>query len=149
MTNTVYTNYWVNERANVKKEHGSYNTEQEAINAIVAWWEIHDESYSNVSQERTNTGALEIIYDDPNYFYRIEERVISKPLPSKTYKLKSKGEIEALRKKHLLDQDTYVFDELAEPYRDRIMVAMANIQTARQYTYTEDGKPIVKALAKM
>lgn len=148
MTNTVYTNYWVNERAEVKKRHGSFKTEEDAVNAIHAWWEIHDESYSDVSYNRTNTGALEVIYGDPNYFYRIEKREISEQLPTTSYRLKTQGEIEALRNKHLLDRETFVFDELPEPRRDRLMVAMGDIKVAREYTYTEDGKPILRVLAK-
>ena len=34
MQKTVYTNYWVNERANVKKQHGSFETEDEANTAF-------------------------------------------------------------------------------------------------------------------
>lgn len=148
MSRTVYTNYWVNERANVKKQHGSFATEKEAVDAINAWWEIHKESHKDVSYVRTNTGALEVVYGDPNYFYRIEQRTITDSLPSTSYKLKTAGEIQALRNKHLLDDDTLVFDELPEPYRDRIIIAMGDSKTAREYTYTKDGKPIIKALAK-
>ena len=43
MAKTVYTNYWINERDNVRKEHGSYETEKEAIEAILTWWEIHNQ----------------------------------------------------------------------------------------------------------
>lgn len=148
MTETVYTNYWVNERADVKKQHGSFKTEEEAVDAIHAWWEIHAESYQDVSYNRTNTGALEVNYGDPHYFYRIEERTISDKLPTMSYQLKTKGEIEALRSKHLLDEETFVFDELPEPHRDRLMVAMGDIKVAREYTYTEDGKPILRVLVK-
>lgn len=148
MQKTVYTNYWVNERADVKKEHGSFATEDEAVAAILAWWEIHKEAPKDVTYERTNRGALEVLYGDPNYYYRIEERKIDKTLPSRKYKVRGAGEIEALRQKHQLDDATFLFDELAEPYRDRIIVAMGDSVSAREYTYTEDGKPIVKALAK-
>lgn len=148
MTRTVYTNYWVNRRDNVKKRHGSFATEEEAVNAVHAWWELHNEQYHDISYNRTNTGALEIIYGDDNYYYRIEKDKISTPLPSTSYRLKTKGEIEALRNKHMLDKDTFIFDELAEPYRDRIIVAMGDSQLAREYTYTKDGRPIIKALAK-
>lgn len=144
MSKTVYTNYWVNRRADVKKEHGSYESEEEAVRAIKAWWEIHDEKYNDVEEIRTNTGALEILYGDPNYFYRIEEREITEPLPTTSYRVKAQGEIEALRNKYQLDEDTFVFDELAEPYRDRIMLAMNSINKAREYSYTEKGQPIVK-----
>lgn len=148
MAETVFTNYWVNERDDVKKEHGSFKTEEEAVNAIRAWWEIHHEQYHDITYHRTNRGALEIVYGDSNYYYRIEERKRDKPLPKTSYKLKTAGEIEALRKKHMLDEDTFIFDELAEPYRDRIIVAMGNSQLARDYTYTKDGRPIIKAFAK-
>ena len=143
MTQKVYTNYWVNQRIDQRKEHGTYATEEEALEGIKAWWEIHDEQY-DVETIRTNTGALEVLYGDPNYFYRIEAREISEPLPSRSYRVKGQGEIEALRKRHQLDEHSFVFDELAEPYRDRIIVAMNSIKKARAYTYTEKGEPIVK-----
>lgn len=148
MQKTVYTNYWVNERANVKKQHGSFETEDEAVAAIQAWWEIHNENYKDVSYVRTNRGALEVLYGDPNYYYRIEERLIDKPLPKRNYKLRTFGEIEALRLKYQLDDATLIFDELPEPYRDRIIVAMGDSMQAREYTFTKDGKPIVRTLAK-
>lgn len=148
MTKTVYTNYWVNERDDVKKRHGTFASEDEAIDAILAWWELHNEQYHDVTYNRTNTGALEIIYGNPNYYYRIESRKTDEPLPTTSYRLKSKGEIEALRKKHMLDDYTFVFDELAEPHRDRIIVAMGDSAIARSYTYTKEGKPIIKALVK-
>lgn len=144
MTKTVYTNYWVNERAEVRRRHGSYKTEQEAVNAVKAWWEIHQEDYSNVSYVRTNRGALEILYDGPNYYYRIEKEEISGNLPSISYKVKTAGEIEALRSKYQLDEETALFDELAEPYRDRIILAMGASKTAREYSYTEKGIPVIK-----
>lgn len=144
MASTVYTNYWVNVRADVKKEHGTYRSEEEAVQAVQAWWEIHGESYSNVEYNRTNTGALEILYGDPNYFYRIEERQVTGPLPRTSYRVKGRGEIEALRSKHQLDGETFLFDELPEPYRDRLILAMGDSQKARGYTYTEDGRPIVE-----
>ncbi len=146
MGKTVYTNYWVNRRADIRKEHGTYKTEEDALRGIKAWWEIHNEKYSNVEEIRTNTGALEVLYGDPNYFYRIEKRETEEALPATSYRVKSQGEIEALRNKHQLDSETFIFDELAEPHRDRIMTAMNSIQKARSYTYTEEGEPIVKAL---
>lgn len=144
MTNVVYTNYWINQRDNVKKEHGSYRTEQEAIDAILTWWEIHNKKHRDVSYERTNRGALEILYGDSNYYYRIEKRKISEPLPSTSYKVKSKGEIEALRLKHQLDDSAFIFDELPEPYRDRLILAIGDSSKCREYSYTEDGQPIIK-----
>lgn len=148
MTKTVYTNYWVNERVDVRKKHGSFISEKEAVNAIFAWWEIHNEDYGSIEYVRTNTEALEIIYGDPNYYYRIEKEATSAPLPKTSYKLKTQGEIEALRNKHQLNSETFVFDELPEPYRDRLMVAMGNIQLAREYTYTDKGRPIIKTFEK-
>lgn len=144
MSQTVYTNYWVNRRFDQRKEHGSYASEEEAVEAIHTWWELHKEKYSDVEYNRTNTGALEVIYDDPNYFYRIEKRVIDGKLPSRAYKLKSKGEIEAARKQLNLGEEAYIFDELAEPYRDRLLVAMGDSSKVRNFVYTELGRPIVK-----
>lgn len=148
MTRTVYTTYWINERADVKKEHGSFESERDAIQAVMAWWEIHKESYNDVSYERTNTDALEILYGDANYYYRVEKQKTSDPLPTTSYKLKSSGEIESLRNRHQLDDETLVFDELPEPYRDRLIVAMGDSQLAREYSYTEEGQPIVRAFEK-
>jgi len=149
MTRTVYTNYWVNERDGVKKEHGSFKTEKEAIDSVLAWWEIHKESYKDISYERTNTDALEILYGDPNYYYRIEKKETTEPLPKTSYNVRSQGEIQSLRRKHQLDERSLLFDELPEPYRDRLMVAMGDSQVAREYTYTKDGEPIVKVFAKV
>lgn len=147
MEKTVYTNYWVNRRADVKKEHGSFKTEADALKAIEAWWEIHDESYSDVEHVRTNSGALEVLYGDPNYVYRIEKRKTNEALPTTSYRVKTAGEIEALRNNYQLDEETFLFDELAEPYRDRIMMAMNSIQKARKYTYTENGHPIIERIS--
>lgn len=143
MTQTVYTNYWVNQRIDQRKEHGTYASEDEALEGIKAWWEIHDENYE-IEVIRTNTGALEVLYGDPNYFYRIESRESAEALPSRSYRVKGKGETDALRNRYQLDDHNFVFDELAEPYRDRITVAMNSIEKARAYSYTEKGRPIVK-----
>lgn len=143
MTETIYTNYWVNRRVDVKKEHGSYSSEEEAIKGIKAWWAIHGENH-DYEEVRTNTGALEILYGDPNYFYRIEEDPSMDKLAKSSYRVKSAGEIDALRKKYSLDSERYIFDELAEPYRDRIILAMNDIKKARAYCYTEKGSPIIK-----
>lgn len=144
MSQTVYTNYWVNQRSDVRKEHGSYLSEEDAVKGIKAWWEIHREKYRNVEYNRTNTGALEIIYDDDNYFYRVEKRNINWELPSRSYRLKTKGEIEAKRKQLNLDDETLLFDELPEPYRDRLIVAMADASKAQEYVYNNSGQPTVK-----
>ena len=144
LSQTVYTNYWVNRRANLKKEHGSYLTEEEALQGIKIWWEIHKEKHHDIQQTRTNSGALEITYGDENYFYRIEKRDITDKLPSRKYKLRSKGEIESLRFKHRLNNESFSYEELAEPYRDRLMVVMADAQKLREYVYDEKGRPIKK-----
>lgn len=138
---TIYTTYWVSQLYGIKKEHGSYETEEEALEGIQAWWEIQEENY-DIQAQRTNTGALEINYLDENYVYRIESRETDQPLPSRTYKLKSKGEIEAKRKSLGMEEDEYLFDELAEAYRDRLMMAMADPKIARSYTYNNKGQPI-------
>lgn len=143
MVQKVYTNYWINRRSDVHKEHGSYQTEQEAVEGIKAWWELQKDQYRNVEEVRTNTGALEIYYGDDNYFYRIESRIIDESLPTTKYKLMSSGEILSKRKQLNLDENTLLFDELAEPYRDRIMVAMADAKKAREWLFTSQGKPIV------
>src|SRR5699024_11693516 len=98
--------------------------------------------------ERTNRGALEILYGDANYYYRIERREINGSLPSREYKGKSKEEIEALRAKHQLDETAFIFNELPEPYRDRLIQAIGDISKCRDYSYTEDGQPIVELNSK-
>ena len=87
MEQQVYTTYWQNRLSNVKKEHGSYENEEEAIKGIKAWWELHKEAYPHAEYKRTNSGALEIIYNGDNHFYRIEKRSIEGKLPSRKYKL--------------------------------------------------------------
>lgn len=149
MTRTVYTNYWINERADVKKKHGNFTSEKEAVAAIYAWWEIHNEAYHEIDYVRTNTEALEIVYGDANYYYRVEKRTTTSPVPKTSYRIKTQGEIEALRQKHQLDKQTFLFDELPEPYRDRLMTAMGDIQLAREYSYTEKGQPIIKVFEKV
>lgn len=144
MVQTVYTTYWQSRLGNVRKEHGSYKTEEEAIKGIHAWWELHKESYPDAQYNRTNSGALEIIYEDEISVYRVEKRTIEGTLPTKSYKLKKPGEIEALRKKYDLNEESCVFDELAEPFRDRIILAMADSKKARQYIYDREGRAIRK-----
>lgn len=101
-----------------------------------------------MTYERTNRGALEILYGDANYYYRIESREIDGSLPSRAYKVKSKGEVEALREKHQLDETAFIFDELPEPYRDRLIQAIGDSSKCREYSYTEDGQPIIKLNSK-
>lgn len=142
MTQTVYTNYWQSRIGNVRKEHGSYKSEEEAIEGIKAWWELHKEDYPDAEYIRTNSGALEIRYGDENTVYRIEKRTVEDKLPGRSYRLKKAGEIEAQRSKLLLDKESFLFDELAEPFRDRLILAMADIQKARNFIYDHDGRPI-------
>ncbi len=142
MTQTIYTNYWISRIGDVRKEHGSYKTEEEALEGIQAWWDLHNEKYSTTEQRRTNTGALEIIYQDDISFYRIEKREIEDKLPSRSYRKKGAGEIEALRSKYQLNEEAYVFDELAEPFRDRLILAMADSKKVRSFIYDVKGRPI-------
>lgn len=144
MGQIVYTNYWLNRLSDVKKEHGSYVTEEEAIDGIKAWWDLHSEHYPHAQFKRTQSGALEVIYDDDNHYYRIEKRTIEGALPSKKYRLRKAGEIESLRFKHSLHEEAYLFDELAEPLRDRLVIAMADSKKLQDYIYDEDGCPIKK-----
>ena len=142
MTQTVYTNYWQGRYNDIRKEHGSYLTEEEAIDGIKAWWELHKEKHANVNYNRTNSGALEITYGNHHYVYRIEKRTISEKLPSRSYRLKKSGEIQSLRSKYMIDEDFYLFDELAEPFRDRLVLAMADVQRARSFLYDSEGRLI-------
>lgn len=147
MIETVFTVYWENKRDEVRKKHGTFNTEEDAMNGIKAWWELQKEEYDQIKTERTNSGALEIQYlsHDSNYVYRIEEEPNEGTLPPTTYQLRSEKEIQALRKKNDLDDDYYLFDELAEPYRDRLIVAMNDSNKARKYAYDQRGR-IIKEL---
>lgn len=148
MKQIVYTNYWMNKLRKVKKEHGSYKSEEEAIEGIKAWWELQGEDFPDATYTRTNTGALEIDYNGDGYVYRIEKREIEDSLPSRSYKLKKPGEIEALRLKHLLHEEAFLFDELAEPFRDRLVITMADSKKVREFVYDKEGKPIKKLTDK-
>ena len=144
MSYTVYTVYWENKLTETRKAHGSYASEDEARQAIYTWWEIHHEHYDHIDEVRTNSGALEISYDNPNYVYRIEEEPRENPLPKQGYKLRTAGEIEARRKQLNVDEETFLFDELPEPYRDRLIIAMSTGEKAREYLYNSKGQPSVK-----
>lgn len=146
MSQTVYTTYWINKRDNVRKEHGTYKSEEAAKEAIISWWEINGENY-DYEAYRTNTGALEISYIDEFSFYRIEKEEIEGSLPSTSYTLRTKGEIDAKRQQLSLDDYTFLFDELAEPYRDRLIKAMGNVKQARQFVYNEEGQ-LIKDIAQ-
>lgn len=141
MANTYYTIYWINKRDDVRKQHGTHLSEEEAKEAIIAWWEINNKSY-DYEMYNTNTGAIEIKYVDDYSFYRIEKVTSDEKLPSKTYKLKTPGENLAKRQQLNLDEDHYLFDELAEPHRDRLIQAMADPVKARSFIYDKDGKLI-------
>lgn len=140
----MYTNYWVSKLHKIKKEHGSYKSEEEAIEGIHAWWELQVEEFPDATYTRTNTGALEIVYNGDEYAYRIEKREINSSLPSRSYKLKKYGEVEALRLNHQLHEEAFVFDELAEPFRDRLVLTMADSKKVREYIYDKEGRPIKK-----
>ncbi|MBG9981940.1 hypothetical protein HZY86_02295 [Aerococcaceae bacterium DSM 111020] len=144
MTKKVYTNYWVNKYNDSKKEHGSYNSEEEAIVGIEAWWELHKDNYQNVEHHRTNTGALEITYGEDNYYYRIESREISGDIPDARPKKRPAGEIERIRAQHNIDDELFLFEELAEPYQDRLIIAMHDGQKLLQYIFDEKGRPVKK-----
>lgn len=141
MSNTYYTIYWINKRDGVRKEHGTHSSEEEAKEAIIAWWEINNESY-DYEMYRTNTGAIEVKYVDDYSFYRIEEVTSDEKLPQRAYKLKTAGENLAKRKQLNLDESQYLFDELAEPHRDRLIQAMADPVKARSFIYDKNGKLI-------
>ncbi|MDO4669875.1 MAG: hypothetical protein Q4A67_00200 [Aerococcus sp.] len=144
MTQIVYTVYWENKRDEVRKKHGSFKSEEAAMEGIKSWWELQKEHYKDPHFERTNTGALEVEYlqDDDNYVYRIEKEEIEGHLPSTSYKLLTEGEITATRQKYALEEEQYLFDELAEPYRDRLIVAMNDAKKAKSYVYDQRGRMI-------
>lgn len=144
MTQTVYTVYWENKRDDVRKKHGSFKSEDAAMEGIKAWWELQKDNYKDLHFERTNTGALEVEYlhDDDNYVYRIEAEEINGSLPTTSYQLMSAGEIKATRQKYDLGEEQYLFDELAEPYRDRLIVAMNDAKKAKSYIYDQRGRMI-------
>lgn len=138
----VYTNYWINRRNNVVKEHGSYASEEAAKQGIFAWWELQKDKYQDVEERRTNSGALEITYGDDNYYYRIVKRDVDFELPSLKVKLRSSGEVDKLRKQLSLDDEYYLFEELAEPYRDRLVEAMGDGRKVQDYIYDQHGRMI-------
>lgn len=142
--NEIYTVYWENKRDGIRKKHGSFLSEVDAKRAIETWWDIENKNYRNVQEIRTNTGALEFVYleSDPNYVYRIEKELREEPLADTHYRLMNKNEIQALHKKYNLSENEFLFDELAEPYRDRLIFAIADIKKARSYCYEEHGRVI-------
>ncbi|MBG9987983.1 hypothetical protein HZY88_03205 [Aerococcaceae bacterium DSM 111176] len=144
MTKTVYTNYWLNKYTDQKKEHGSYNSEEEAIAGIEAWWELHKDNYQDVQHVRTNTGALEISYGEEQYVYRIEKREIDGNIPAARPKKRPAGEIQRIRSQHNIDQELYLYEELAEPYQDRLITAMHDGAKLLTYIYDVKGRPVKK-----
>lgn len=140
MTHTVYTNYWMNRRDNVIKEHGTFNSEEEALQGIKAWWELQGDDYSNVEERRTNSGALEITYGDDNYYYRIISSESETPAVMRKPKKRQAGELDAMRRQRLIDDSLYFFEELAEPYQDRLLMAMGDGEKALKYLYDEKGR---------
>lgn len=140
MTHTVYTNYWINRRDNVIKEHGTFNSEEEALQGIKAWWELQGDDYSNVEERRTNSGALEITYGDDNYYYRIISSESETPAVMRKPKKRQAGELDTMRRQRLIDDSLYFFEELAEPYQDRLLMAMGDGEKALKYLYDEKGR---------
>lgn len=140
MTHTVYTNYWMNRRDNVIKEHGTFNSEEEALQGIKAWWELQGDDYSNVEERRTNSGALEITYGDDNYYYRIISSESETPAVMRKPKKRQAGELDTMRRQRLIDDSLYFFEELAEPYQDRLLMAMGDGEKALKYLYDEKGR---------
>ena len=43
-----------------------------------------------------------------------------------------------------MDEDYYLFDELPEPYRDRLIETMGDAKKVREWSYTDKGIPILK-----
>jgi hypothetical protein len=50
--------------------------------------------------------------------------------------------VESLRGKYNLNKESFLFDELAEPLRDRLILAMADINKARNHVYDSEGRLI-------
>lgn len=38
----MYTVYWISQLEHIKKQHGSYDTYEQAMQSIIDWWEEHD-----------------------------------------------------------------------------------------------------------
>lgn len=142
MSTKAYTTYWVNRRDDVRKEHGTYASEEEAVKGIEAWWEIHQEKPHHVEKVRTNTGALEIYYGEDYYYYRIEERRLDGKLPAAHAKKRSQAEVESLRKKYDVSEELYLYEELAEPYQDRLTLAMNDGKKILNLLYDHRGRPV-------
>lgn len=144
MTKKVYTVFWENKLSGELKQHGTFKSYDNAVSAIKAWWELH-EYQPEKFKEKPNGQVTRIEYGHRDYIYKIVEREIDEQLPKTTYKQIKQGQIDDQRKKYnLSNNDGFLFDELPEPRRDRIIVAMGDINAARSYTYDNKGKPITK-----
>ena len=86
---------------------------------------------------------MEIEYDDNNYVYRIEKRTIEGALPKRSYRVKKAEEAKSLRAKYNLNKESFLFDELAELLRDRLILAMADIKKARSHVYDREWRLIL------
>ena len=56
--------------------------------------------------------------------------------------MRSSGEVDKLRKQLSLDDEYYLFEELAEPYRDRLVEAMGDGRKVQDYIYDQHGRMI-------
>ncbi|MER2064428.1 MAG: hypothetical protein ABS873_07220, partial [Alkalibacterium sp.] len=72
------------------------------------------------------------------------KRKTDRPLPKSKAKLRNKNEVVSIRQKHDLHDEAFLFEELAEPYRDRLMIAMNDSEKLMQYTFDSEGRPIKK-----
>lgn len=142
MSTTVYTTYWVNRRDDVRKEHGTFTSEEEALKGIEAWWEIHQEKPHEVKTVRTNSGALEVYYGEDYYYYRIQSRKIQGKLPSARASKRSKGQVDSLRRKYALPDELYLYEELPEPCQDRLTLAMNEGKKLLDLVYDQKGRPV-------
>ena len=63
-------------------------------------------------------------------------------MPKRSYRVKTAGEVESLRAKYNLNKESFLFDELAEPLRDRLILTMADIKKTRNHVYDREGRLI-------
>lgn len=78
---------------------------------------------------------MEIESDDNNYIYQIEKRTIEGTFPKRSYWVNKAEEVESLCAKYDLNKKFFLFDELVEPLRDKVILAMADIKKARSHDY--------------
>lgn len=144
MTKKVYTVFWENNLSGELKQHGTFKSYEDATAAIKAWWEMHEYQPTKF-KEKPNGHVTRIEYGHRDYVYKIVEHELVGKLLSTSYKQLKQGQVEDQRKKlNLSHDDGLLFDQLPEPRRDRIIVAMGDINAARNYTYDHKGKPITK-----